>query len=39
MVATPSSSYDIQITVPGGSGVNNYDFCLTSVVPLKPQAH
>jgi hypothetical protein len=37
MVATPSSSYDIQITVPGGSEAADYDFCLTSVIPLKPQ--
>ena len=37
MVATPSSSYDIQIQVPGGASANTYDFCLTSVVPLEPQ--
>lgn len=36
MVATPSSSYDLQIQVPGGDGANTYDFCLTKVVPLKP---
>jgi len=36
MVATPSSSYDLQIQVPGGDGANVYDFCLTKVVPLKP---
>lgn len=36
MVATPSSSYDLQVQVPGGDGANTYDFCLTKVVPLKP---
>ncbi len=36
MIATPSSSYDMQIQVPGGDGANTYDFCLTKVVPLKP---
>lgn len=36
LVATPSSSYDMQIQVPGGDGANTYDFCLTKVVPLKP---
>jgi hypothetical protein len=38
LVATPSSSYDMQIQVPGGDSANTYDFCLTKVIPLKPSA-
>ncbi len=36
MVATPSSSYDLQVQVPGGASASAYEFCLTKVIPLKP---